>query len=94
MLYVYTIHTFIYLFVIVKESVNKRPLELGRQGAVRKRKGKIFERNGHKFIQKVFYRIMKCAYCEELFVNEGFQCDGIYLFKFKIIYININKMFK
>ena len=65
---------------LVKENARKRPadagLGLGRQGAVRKRKGEVHEQNGHKFIQQIFYQIMKCAYCEELFVNEGYQCDG------------------
>ncbi|RHZ65053.1 hypothetical protein Glove_319g64 [Diversispora epigaea] len=61
----------------VKENARKRPLDagLGRAGAFRKRKGEIHEQNGHKFIQQIFYQIMKCSYCEELFVNEGFQCD-------------------
>jgi len=45
-------------------------------GAVRKRKGEIHERNGHKFIQQIFYQVMKCAYCEELFVNELSWYDG------------------
>jgi novel protein kinase C epsilon type len=61
----------------VKEIARKRPDNLGRQGAVRKRKGEIHEQNGHKFIQQIFYQVMKCAYCEELFVNEGYQCDGM-----------------
>nr|CAG8445509.1 15778_t:CDS:10 [Entrophospora candida] len=72
-----------------KESVNKRPLELGRQGALRKRKGDILEQNGHKFIQKIFYQVMKCAYCEELFVNEGFQCDDCKLTCHKRCYTKI-----
>ncbi|CAG8562747.1 23489_t:CDS:10 [Dentiscutata erythropus] len=60
----------------VKETANKRPdAGLGRQGAFRKRKGEVHKQNGHNFIQQIFYQIMKCAYCEELFVNEGYQCD-------------------
>ncbi|CAG8549977.1 5213_t:CDS:10, partial [Diversispora eburnea] len=61
----------------VKENARKRPPDagLGRAGAFRKRKGEVHEQNGHKFIQQIFYQIMKCSYCEELFVNEGFQCD-------------------
>ncbi|CAG8557120.1 10330_t:CDS:10 [Ambispora leptoticha] len=60
----------------VKEN-RKRPADAGliRLGAVRKKKGEILLQNGHKFIQQFFYQIMKCAYCEELFANEGFQCD-------------------
>jgi len=42
----------------VKENARKRPadagLGLGRQGAVRKRKGEVHEQNGHKFIQQIF----------------------------------------
>ncbi|CAG8752945.1 926_t:CDS:2, partial [Gigaspora rosea] len=60
----------------VEPTANKRPdAGLGRQGAFRKRKGEVHKQNGHKFIQQIFYQIMKCAYCEELFVNEGYQCD-------------------
>ncbi|CAG8525680.1 7877_t:CDS:10 [Ambispora gerdemannii] len=60
----------------VKEN-RKRPADAGliRLGAFRKKKGEIHLQNGHKFIQQFFYQIMKCAYCEELFANEGFQCD-------------------
>jgi len=64
---------------LVKENARKRPAEagLGRQGALRKRKGEVHEQNGHKFIQQIFYQVMKCSYCEELFANEGYQCEGI-----------------
>ncbi|KAG8926752.1 Serine/threonine kinase [Tulasnella sp. 419] len=62
----------------VKENVRKRPLDagLGRQGAVRKRKGEVHEMNGHKFVQNQFYQIMKCAYCGEfLLKGSGYQCE-------------------
>ncbi|KAH8825090.1 kinase-like domain-containing protein [Flagelloscypha sp. PMI_526] len=65
----------------VKENVRKRPLDgpmggLGRQGAVRKRKDEIYEMNGHSFIQKQFYQIMLCAYCNEFLLNAlGYQCE-------------------
>ncbi|CAG8775560.1 732_t:CDS:2, partial [Acaulospora morrowiae] len=61
----------------VKENARTRPVDagLGRQKAFRKRKGEVHEQNGHKFLQQIFYQIMKCAYCEELFVNEGFRCE-------------------
>ncbi|RIA87908.1 kinase-like domain-containing protein [Glomus cerebriforme] len=75
----------------VKENARKRPAEpgLGRQGALRKRKGEIHEQNGHKFIQQIFYQVMKCAYCEELFVNEGYQCDDCKLTCHKRCYTKI-----
>lgn len=63
----------------MKENVRKRPLDaggLGRQGAVRKRKGEVHEMNGHKFIQKQFYQIILCAFCNEFLLNAlGFQCE-------------------
>lgn len=64
----------------VKENVRKRPLDglggLGRQGAVRKRKGEVHEMNGHKFIQRQFYQIMICAFCGEFLLNAlGYQCE-------------------
>lgn len=66
-------------FSTVKENVRKRPLDaggLGRQGAVRKRKGEVHEMNGHKFIQKQFYQIILCAFCNEFLLNAlGYQCE-------------------
>ncbi|KIJ54841.1 hypothetical protein M422DRAFT_24731 [Sphaerobolus stellatus SS14] len=63
----------------VKENVRKRPLDaggLGRQGAVRKRKGEVHEMNGHKFVQKQFYQIILCAFCNEFLLNAlGYQCE-------------------
>lgn len=55
----------------------RRPYEaLGRQGAVRKRKGDIFEMNGHKFVQRQFYQPIMCALCQEfLLTGEGYQCE-------------------
>ncbi|KAG6336115.1 hypothetical protein ID866_2981 [Astraeus odoratus] len=64
----------------VKENVRKRPVDapggLGRQGAVRKRKGEVHEMNGHKFVQRQFYQIMICAFCGEFLLNAlGYQCE-------------------
>ncbi|KAH7885088.1 hypothetical protein F5I97DRAFT_1328941 [Phlebopus sp. FC_14] len=64
----------------VKENVRKRPLDapggLGRQGAVRKRKGEVHEMNGHKFVQRQFYQIMLCAFCNDFLLNAlGYQCE-------------------
>jgi len=69
-------------FVLVKENVRKRPLDggglggLGRQGAVRKRKGEVHEMNGHKFVQRQFYQLMLCAFCNDFLLNAlGYQCE-------------------
>ncbi|KIK59303.1 hypothetical protein GYMLUDRAFT_74551 [Collybiopsis luxurians FD-317 M1] len=65
----------------VKENVRKRQLDaplggLGRQGAVRKRKGEVHEMNGHKFVQKQFYQLMLCAFCSDFLLNAtGYQCE-------------------
>ncbi|CCM01893.1 uncharacterized protein FIBRA_03964 [Fibroporia radiculosa] len=63
-----------------KENVRKRPLDapggLGRQGAVRKRKDEVHEMNGHKFVQRQFYQIILCAFCNEFLLNAvGYQCE-------------------
>ena len=65
---------------LVKENVRKRPLDapggLGRQGAVRKRKDEVHEMNGHKFVQRQFYQIILCAFCNEFLLNAvGYQCE-------------------
>ncbi len=65
----------------VKENIRKRPLDgplggLGRQGAVRKRKGEVHEQNGHKFVQRQFYQLMLCAFCSDFLLNAaGYQCE-------------------
>ncbi|GLB38534.1 putative protein kinase c [Lyophyllum shimeji] len=66
----------------VKENVRKRPLDaplgggLGRQGAVRKRKGEVHVMNGHKFVQQQFYQLMLCAFCNDFLLNAlGYQCE-------------------
>jgi hypothetical protein len=66
--------------ILVKENVRKRPLDapggLGRQGAVRKRKGEVHEMNGHKFVQRQFYQLMLCAFCGDFLLNAlGYQCE-------------------
>ncbi|TFK48685.1 hypothetical protein OE88DRAFT_490129 [Heliocybe sulcata] len=65
---------------LIKENVRKRPLDapgrLGRQGAVRQRKGEVHEKNGHKFIQRQFYQLILCAFCNEFLLNAaGYQCE-------------------
>ncbi|KAK0553422.1 Serine/threonine kinase [Tilletia horrida] len=62
----------------VKQNVRKRPYDarLGRQGAVRKKKEDVAEINGHKFISRQFYQIIRCALCGEfLLQGQGAQCD-------------------
>ncbi|KAG6910684.1 hypothetical protein DXG01_008728 [Tephrocybe rancida] len=66
----------------IKENVRKRPVDaplgggLGRQGAVRKRKGEVHVMNGHKFVQQQFYQIMLCAFCGDFLLNAlGYQCE-------------------
>ncbi|EMD39990.1 hypothetical protein CERSUDRAFT_112235 [Gelatoporia subvermispora B] len=64
----------------IKENVRKRPLDapggLGRQGAVRKRKEEVHEMNGHKFVQRQFYQLILCAFCNTFLVNAvGYQCE-------------------
>jgi len=79
----YTVSVVLHNFVddvTVKENVRKRPLDapggLGRQGALRKRKGEVHEMNGHKFVQRQFYQIMLCAFCGDFLLNAlGYQCE-------------------
>jgi len=63
----------------VKDSAagGRRPYEaLGRQGAVRKRKGDVYEMNGHQFVQRQFYQPIMCALCQEFLLTvEGYQCE-------------------
>ncbi|KAK0636815.1 hypothetical protein B0T17DRAFT_483783 [Bombardia bombarda] len=59
----------------VKES---RPLDggLNRKGAVRQRKEEVHEMYGHKFVQRQFYNIMRCALCGDfLKYSAGMQCE-------------------
>lgn len=60
----------------VREAANRRPLDkLGRAGAVRQRREEVHEMNGHQFVEKKFYNIMRCALCGEFMVNSGYQCE-------------------
>ncbi|CAO3622555.1 unnamed protein product [Cunninghamella blakesleeana] len=67
----------IYLHInFVREAGNRRPMDkLGRAGAVRERKGEVHERNGHQFITRRFYHIMKCALCGDFMTNFAYQCE-------------------
>ena len=62
----------------VKQNVQKRPYDarLGRQGALRKRRDDVAEVNGHKFVQRQFYQMIRCALCGEILLNAaGSQCQ-------------------
>jgi hypothetical protein len=49
---------------------------LGRAGAVRERKGNAHEVNGHQFVAKRIYHILKCALCNEFMTKKIYQCEG------------------
>ncbi|KAI9255992.1 kinase-like domain-containing protein [Sporodiniella umbellata] len=60
----------------VRADGNRRPMDkLGRAGAVRQRREEVVEVNGHQFLENRFYNVMKCALCQEFFVNSGYQCE-------------------
>ncbi|PWN50305.1 hypothetical protein IE53DRAFT_387399 [Violaceomyces palustris] len=62
----------------IKQNVRKRPYDarLGRQGAFRKRKQDVSEINGHKFVSRQFYQVLRCALCGEFLLNAaGSQCE-------------------
>ncbi|KAI8969746.1 kinase-like domain-containing protein [Pilobolus umbonatus] len=60
----------------VRENVKKRPMDkLKRADAVRERKGEVHEMNGHHFIAKRFYHIMKCALCGDFMTKLAYQCE-------------------
>ena len=49
---------------------------LNRKGAVRQKKEEVHEMYGHKFVQKQFYNIMRCALCGDfLKYSAGMQCE-------------------
>ncbi|KAI9309622.1 hypothetical protein BJ944DRAFT_280544, partial [Cunninghamella echinulata] len=59
-----------------EQTAGGRPLDrLGRVGAVRQRKEEVHEINGHQFVEKKFYNIMKCALCSDFLVKLGYQCE-------------------
>jgi classical protein kinase C len=37
--------------------------------------------NGHQFVEKSFFNIMRCALCGEFMVNSGYQCAGKFVLK-------------
>ncbi|GAB5590900.1 Serine/threonine kinase [Umbelopsis nana] len=74
----------------VRENATRRPLDkLGRAGAVRQRKEEVHEMNGHTFVAKRFYNIMRCALCGEFMVNSGYQCEDCELSCHKKCYTKV-----
>lgn len=62
----------------VKQNGPKRPVDqgLGRQGAMRMRPKEVSEVNGHRFVARQFYQMIRCAFCGELLLNaSGVQCE-------------------
>lgn len=62
----------------VKQAKDRRPFDLGlnRKGAIRQRKEEVHEMYGHKFVQRQFYNIMRCALCGDfLKYSAGMQCE-------------------
>ena len=65
-------------FNFIKQNKDRRPLDLGlnRRGAIRQGKEEVHEMYGHKFVQRQFYNIMRCALCGEfLKYSAGMQCE-------------------
>lgn len=74
----------------VRENVKRRPMDkLGRAGAVRERKGEIHEMNGHQFVARRFYHIMKCALCGDFMAKLAFQCEDCGLACHKKCYTHV-----
>jgi classical protein kinase C len=62
----------------IKQNKDRQKFDdrLGRKGAVRQRKEKVHEMYGHKFVQRQFYNIMRCALCGDfLKYSAGMQCE-------------------
>lgn len=61
-----------------KQNVPKRSYDtgLGRHGAMRKRRDQVSVVNGHRFVPRQFYQVIRCALCGELLLNAaGSQCE-------------------
>ncbi|KAM7182768.1 hypothetical protein V8F33_014037 [Rhypophila sp. PSN 637] len=61
-----------------KDSGNRGGIEpgLNRRAAVRQKKEEVHEMYGHKFVQRQFYNIMRCALCGDfLKYSAGMQCE-------------------
>ncbi|TLS26530.1 hypothetical protein PpBr36_04931 [Pyricularia pennisetigena] len=61
-----------------KQNKDRRPVDLGlgRKGAIRQRKEEVHEMYGHKFVERQFYNIMRCALCGDFLKGgSGMQCE-------------------
>lgn len=62
----------------IKQTNNRNKFDVGlnRKGAVRQRKEEVHEMYGHKFVQRQFYNIVRCAFCGDfLKYSAGMQCE-------------------
>ncbi|KAI9262006.1 kinase-like domain-containing protein [Sporodiniella umbellata] len=74
----------------VRENVKRRPMDkLGRAGAFRERKGEVHEMNGHQFVDRRFYHIMKCALCGDFMSKLTYQCEDCGLACHKKCYTHV-----
>ena len=63
-------------FVKENRAPGMMDIGLNRKGAVRQRKEEVHEMYGHKFVQRQFYNIMRCALCGDfLKYSAGMQCE-------------------
>lgn len=63
-------------FIKQTNNAGKFDAGLNRKGAVRQRKEEIHDIYGHKFVQRQFYNIMRCAFCGDfLKYSAGMQCE-------------------
>lgn len=63
-------------FIKQTNNTQKFDVGLGRKGAVRQRKEEVHEMFGHKFVQRQFYNIVRCAFCGDfLKYSAGMQCE-------------------
>jgi len=63
-------------FVKENRALGMMDAGLNRKGAVRQRKEEVHEMYGHKFVQRQFYNIMRCALCGDfLKYSAGMQCE-------------------
>ncbi|KAI9322476.1 kinase-like domain-containing protein [Dichotomocladium elegans] len=63
-----------------RRGEKKRPLNrLMRTGALREAEGLVYICNGHKFVTKRFYQIMRCAICKDYMINVTYQCEDCLL---------------
>jgi hypothetical protein len=64
---------------VAKQNKDRKPFDigrLGRQGAIRQKKGEVHEMYGHKFVAQQFYNIIRCALCGDfLKYAAGMQCS-------------------